>query len=292
MLTIISVVFLFGSTRAAPAAGECPNILDAAGVSQMFAPMIAHSIHSLTLEDIRYFFEEDATVENGIPTVNMDLTSEKRVLLNAPLAGYDDDFSTMTMKTFDLVMRNMNRTWWGITNYNTLEKLTHAFHMAEVWDRTAEEYKLVKQLLDPESEICECITDVENNDVLNYLNLLAFKIKYPGITSGNKTLTDLYINYRAKRSAAYGFGGGYNLGGGYNFGWKRSGLVDFDGFDFNLSDIELLKDVAEKLVDEDGVITKHVDSAEHWQLWREMVKEGMDASGYYDLAVFLYCMLN
>ena len=85
----------------------------------------------------------------------------------------------------------MNRTWWGITNYNTLEKLTHAFHMTEVWDRTAEEYKLVKQLLDPESEICECITDVENNDVLNYLNLLAFKIKYPGITSGNKTLTDL-----------------------------------------------------------------------------------------------------
>ena len=87
-------------------------------------------------------------------------------------------------------MRNMNRTWWGITNYNTLDTLTHAFHMAEVWDKTAEQYKLVKQLLNPESEVCECITDIENNDVLNYLNLLAFKIKYPGITSGNKTLTD------------------------------------------------------------------------------------------------------
>ena len=87
-------------------------------------------------------------------------------------------------------MRNMNRTWWGVTNYNTLDTLTHAFHMAEVWDKTAEQYKLVKQLLDPESEICDCITDIENNDVLNYLNLLAFKIKYPGITSGNKTLTD------------------------------------------------------------------------------------------------------
>ena len=60
------------------------------------------------------------------------------------------------------------------------------FHMAEVWDKTAEQYKLVKQLLNPESEVCECITDIENNDVLNYLNLLAFKIKYPGITSGNK----------------------------------------------------------------------------------------------------------
>ena len=87
-------------------------------------------------------------------------------------------------------MRNMNRTWWGVTNYNTLDTLTHAFHMSEVWDKTAEQYKLVKQLLDPESEVCECMTDIENNDVLNYLNLLALKIKYPGITSGNKTLTD------------------------------------------------------------------------------------------------------
>ena len=34
----------------------------------MFAPMIAHSVHSLTLEDIRHFFDADATEENGIPT--------------------------------------------------------------------------------------------------------------------------------------------------------------------------------------------------------------------------------
>ena len=55
---------------------------------------------------------------------------------------------------------------------------------------------------------------------------------------------------------------------------------------------QLLKDIAEKLVDEDGVITDHVDSAEHWQTWREMLKQGMDESGYYNLAVFLFCMLN
>ena len=58
----------------ATATGECPNILDAAGVSQMYSPMIAHSIHSLTLEDIRYFFEEDATEENGIPTGRINCT--------------------------------------------------------------------------------------------------------------------------------------------------------------------------------------------------------------------------
>ena len=84
----------------------------------------------------------------------------------------------------------MNRIGWGLTYYNPLGTLTHAFHMAEIWDRAAEQYKTVAQLLDPESDLCACVTDIEENDLLNYLNLLAFKIRYPGITSGNKTFTD------------------------------------------------------------------------------------------------------
>ena len=85
----------------------------------------------------------------------------------------------------------MNRTSWGIPNYNNLEKLSHAFHMAEMWDETREQYKIVERLLDPESDLCACMTDMESNNVLNYLHHLAFKIRYPGITSGNKTLTDI-----------------------------------------------------------------------------------------------------
>ena len=30
--------------------------------------MVAHTIHSLALEDIRYYFKSDATEDNGIPT--------------------------------------------------------------------------------------------------------------------------------------------------------------------------------------------------------------------------------
>ncbi|XP_063689171.1 uncharacterized protein LOC134822188 [Bolinopsis microptera] len=222
----------------------------------------------------------------------MDLRSDTRILPNAPLAGYDEDFSTQSMKTFDLVMRNMNRTWWGITNFNTLDKLTHAFHMAEIWDNTAEQYRLVERLLDPESDVCGCATNVAENDILNYLNLMAFKIKYPGITSGNKTITDHYLESREKRSADPGR---YDIGYRVRYTFRFSGegsQADFDGIDFDLSDIELLKDIAEKLVDDDGVLTVHADSAEHWKVWRKMVKHGMDESGYYDLAVFMFCMLN
>ena len=41
-----------------------------AGVSVMFAPLVAHSIHSITVEDIRYYFKPDVTEDNGIPTGN------------------------------------------------------------------------------------------------------------------------------------------------------------------------------------------------------------------------------
>lgn len=289
---LIISVFIIGAVVADQSSStECPAVLKAAGVSDMFAPMIAHSVHSLTLEDIRYFFDADATEENGIPTVNMDLLSDTRVLPNAPLIGYDDDFSTMGMKAFDLVMRNMNRTWWGITNYNTLETLLHAYHMAEIWDKTTEKYKTVARLLDPESEICACMTDVENNDVLNYMNLLAFKIRYPGITSGNKTITDQYIEQRKRRSAAYRIA--YDLSlqtPAPQAAHFRS--LDFDGFDFDLPDVELLGDIAEKLVDNEEVISQHIDSSEHWEFWKNLIKQGMDESGFYDLAVFLFCTLN
>ncbi|XP_063675217.1 uncharacterized protein LOC134811979 [Bolinopsis microptera] len=290
----VALVFLIGTVGAGSTSEECPRILDAAGISKMFAPMVAHSIHSLTLEDIRYFFKEDATEDNGVPTVNIDLMSDTRILPNAPLAGYDEDFSTQSMKTFDLVMRNMNRTWWGITNFNTLDKLTHAFHMAEVWDSAAEQYRLVKRLLDPESDICGCATNVAENDILNYLNLMAFKIKYPGITSGNKTLTDHYLESRERRSADFDL---YDIESRYHMRYTltlsgEGSQADFDGIDFDLSDIELQKDIAEKLVDDEGVVTEHADSAEHWEVWRKMVKHGMEESGYYDLAVFMFCMLN
>ena len=173
-----------------------------AGLSPMFAPMVTHSIHSLSLEDIRYYFKSNATEDNGIPTVNMDLGSAERVLPHAPLAGYDQDFSTMGMKSFDLVMRNMNRTWWGVSGYNVLEKVAHALHMSEAWSEAREQYNRIEKLVDPGSDTCACVRDIENNGVLSHLHLIAFKIRYPGITSGNDTIKKFYLNQRNLKTRA------------------------------------------------------------------------------------------
>ena len=55
----------------APSLEQCPRVMSEAGLSANFAPMVTHSIHSLTVEDIRYYFKPDATEENCIPTGNV-----------------------------------------------------------------------------------------------------------------------------------------------------------------------------------------------------------------------------
>ena len=66
----------------------------------------AHGLHSLSLEEIRYFFDENATEDNKIPTVNIDFRSEEVLHFNAPLWGYEDKFDTWSLKIMDWFMLN------------------------------------------------------------------------------------------------------------------------------------------------------------------------------------------
>lgn len=53
----------------------------------------------------RYYFDETATEENSIPTVNFNLTKNApRVLPYTPLFGFDTDFGTQGMRHLDQVL--------------------------------------------------------------------------------------------------------------------------------------------------------------------------------------------
>lgn len=291
MLLLLVAGIVIGSAAAAPPPDTCHSVMTAAGIdADNFASFVSHSIHSLTLEDIRFYFKSDAPEENNIPTVNANMESDERVLPYAPLVGYDEDFSTPAMRQFDLVLRNMDRADWQVKGYSPLEKVTHVFHMAELWNKAAEQYDLAEKLLDPESELCGCLTDVGNNGIWQSMNLIALKIRYPGITSGNSTLTDHYLGSRQKRSP-------YRIG--YDLSWDASPRPSYPAlhkrladFDFSRGDVELLRDVAETLVDGSGVMEHELDSAEHWDYWKTMLKTAMRDDLYYDLGVFVFCMLN
>ena len=68
---------------------------------------VAHGIHALSLEEIRYFFKADAPEENQIPSLNTDSRLENRLLYNAPLWGYSNDtFQTWALKILEFFMLN------------------------------------------------------------------------------------------------------------------------------------------------------------------------------------------
>ena len=114
----------------------CRETMKANGLTARFPGAVAHGIHSITLEDIRYYFKANATETNNVPTLNYDLSENATpVLPHAKLYGYDTSFQTISMRHLDQVLRDMDKKDWYLTNYNTLERLAHTIHMNEVWAR-------------------------------------------------------------------------------------------------------------------------------------------------------------
>ena len=86
---------------------QCKDVFANAGLNySSFFVGAAHGIHSLSLEEIRYFFKSDAPEDNKIPTVNIDFRSENVIHFSAPLWGYSDRFETWALKIMDWFMLN------------------------------------------------------------------------------------------------------------------------------------------------------------------------------------------
>jgi len=136
-----------------------------------------HGIHSLSLEEVRYYFEPEAPEENRIPVVNTNLTAEETILFNAPLRGYDDDFKTMALKVMAYFMLN-DKPYFYEQGVNTLEKLTHQYHMHEIYAAAAPIYKKLKDDPPTDPELCPCVNDITGNGILEEMVRIAKQLKY------------------------------------------------------------------------------------------------------------------
>merc|ERR1711973_610511 len=156
----------------------CSDVMAQNGLNfSSFWQGAAHGLHSLHLEEIRYFFEANATKNNKIPVVNKNLSSEQAILFNAPLAGYDEQFNTMALKVMAYFMRN-DRPDFFEQGLNTLEKLTHQYHMHEIYAAAAPIYKKMKENPPTDPELCGCVNDITGNGILTELVNIAKKLKY------------------------------------------------------------------------------------------------------------------
>ena len=88
-------------------AEECEITFSENGLNySTFATGVGHGLHALSLEEIRYFFKEDAPEDNGIPTVDIDLRSKKKIHLSSPMRGYTETFDTWALRILDWFMKN------------------------------------------------------------------------------------------------------------------------------------------------------------------------------------------
>ena len=143
-----------------------------AGVNMTsYAEDVAHNLHSLSVEDIRYFFDEQFPITNTIPTVNMNLTGSP-VLLFAP--SRPSVFKFPGGAAVDYILSNNDETdKFEAQGETTLEEIIHQMHMLEMWHMTSKIYKDIKlKDLDIE-EVCPCLINEEKNGIVEELTFIA-----------------------------------------------------------------------------------------------------------------------
>merc|ERR1711962_90789 len=156
----------------------CSDVMARNGMNfSSFAKHASHGLHSLYLEEIRHFFEPNATEDNKIPVVNKNLSSQQAILFDAPLAGYDKHWGTMALKVMSFFMLNDHPDFFH-QGLNTLEKVAHQYHMHEIFSAAAPIYEKMKENPPTDQHLCGCVNDVVGNGILIAMATIAQELKY------------------------------------------------------------------------------------------------------------------
>jgi len=256
--------------------GDCFSLLEKSRLlSATYPNRIAHGIHSLTLADLRHYFNPKANLTNNVPTINRNLSSSEPILNDAPDIGRSDRFQTMGLLVAEEVALNEDRDW-DMHNADILGKLMHALHMHEMWAETSKVYHSL--LVNPPSDpnFCPCLVDVENNGVYFNLRNIAILIREPTLAyntenkrvpRGGRALHHDYVNGHTS----------YNTG---NAKPQRYALIHKRAAEEG-NEKPILENDSEANYSSK---TYWVDLFDGYAKMTDPVKS--------DLALFLYCMLN
>jgi hypothetical protein len=148
---------------------RCDLKTENSGLSQRYWENIAHAIHSMNVQTLQTF-NTKATEDNHIPTINMNVHSEPKVLSNAPSDPLPNDFYTPEMNLIDRILSRVGVITDGVgDNWTPVERIVHHFHMRDVWNKLKPVYdKLVVN-----STVCACVLNVEESGVKSYLDFYA-----------------------------------------------------------------------------------------------------------------------
>ena len=133
---------------------------------------VAHGMHSITVEDIQYFFDEKFPIENSLPTANLDLTGPK-VLMFVPSRPSSFKFPGGAAVDF-ILSNNDDPLKFGSAGQTSLEEIVHQMHMLEMWNKASKMYKTIKTKRLDTQQICPCLVSHEQKEkIIDRLALLS-----------------------------------------------------------------------------------------------------------------------
>jgi len=147
-----------------------------------FSESIAHGIHSLTLQDLRYYFDENAPTHNLIPSINFDLSSPDLLFNSTPYLQLNNSFKTPAMNSVDHILSNWERDDFMMKHGGVLEKLVHNLHMYETLTMSGKVYeKIVKKMKKKSMKekmggICSCINE-KDSSIVSLLEIMASSMR-------------------------------------------------------------------------------------------------------------------
>jgi len=167
---------------------SCQAAAEQAGVDfENFKFNVGHAIHSLTVEDARFFFDENFPIENNIPTVNTNLTAGPPVLTYAP--SFPSKFRFPLGSTLDrILLNNDDPHGFGEKQLTTLEELGHSAHMLEMLFKASQIYKSLENL--DINSVCSCLINEEANGIIEELEYLAAIVSSTVEEQGDRVVFD------------------------------------------------------------------------------------------------------
>jgi len=174
MITVIvAICLLVVSTQAASITDDqdtCKVAAEQVGVDfEKFHYNVGHVLHALTVEDARFFFDENFPVENNIPTVNTNHTGPP-VLPHAP--SFPSKFKFPLGSKMDRILLNNDDPNAAFQRgFKSLEELGHSAHMMEMLYETSKIYKVLENI--DTDKVCPCLVNEEENGILDIMRFIA-----------------------------------------------------------------------------------------------------------------------
>jgi len=266
MLISLGLFLVAAAVISQGAAHDCPTVFADNRINQtIMVEAVAHGIHSITVKDIRYYFDSNFPEANNIPTVNPDFTQNHTL----PSAPFGSQYETPGMGVLDIIMSHDD----GSDQYmahgaSRLEKIAHGMHMLELWHKASQVYG---QLNDVGDDLCSCLTDEAGNGILNELVFISNYMRKFGEADNDvdhsNSGTDREAALPEMRNGCYRY---RRCPGRYQAALART---------------------AEER--DTGDALPHLNSPSSWVAWKNMLALSMlhpDEMEYF--AKYLYCKIN